>query len=75
MYGVTIPIAGYIYKEVVADSEDEAIEMVMSSDDIDAKDIEEWDMYRHMSRGNVRSYGVNDAVVQDLGEADGDEPA
>lgn len=71
MYGVTIPIAGYVYKEVVADSEEHALDIVLDGEFTNA-DIEQWETYKHLVRGNVVYASPSSYEVQDLGEADGE---
>lgn len=52
-YSVTIPIAGHIVLEVEADSEDEAIEKALISDDIRAENIETWEALKAFHSGNI----------------------
>ncbi len=51
-YGVSIPIAGYIYKEVEADSKEEALEKAFDEGYKD-DEIAELDMYDVLVEGNV----------------------
>ncbi len=51
-YGVSVPIAGYIYKEVEANSEEEAIDIVFNEGWED-EDVQEIDMYESIVEGNV----------------------
>lgn len=51
-YGVSIPIAGYIYKEVEADSKQEAIDKAFE-EGYEDEDIVELDMYDKLVEGNV----------------------
>lgn len=51
-YGVSVPIAGYIYKEVEANSEEEALNKVFL-DGWEDEDIQEIDMYESIIEGNV----------------------
>ena len=51
-YGVSIPIAGYVYKEVEADSKEEALEKAFDEGYKD-DEIAELDMYDVLVEGNV----------------------
>lgn len=51
-YGVTVPIAGYIYKEIEANSKGEAIEKVME-EGFEDEDVEELEMYDKLVEGNI----------------------
>ena len=66
-YGVSIPIAGYIYKEIEAESEDDAIEKVMS-DGYENDDIIETDMYYNLVEGNVCYASVSSASAEEIEE-------
>lgn len=66
-YGVSIPVAGYIYIEIEAEDENDAKEKAFQSD-IDIKDIEEWDVHEEICRGNVFHGNLNKILIEDLGE-------
>ena len=51
-YAVTIPIAGYVYKEIEAESEDEALEKAFDEGYEDCE-IVELDMFDLLIEGNV----------------------
>ena len=51
-YGVSIPIAGYVYMEVEAESKEEALEKVFDEGYKD-DEIAELDMYDVLVEGNV----------------------
>lgn len=51
-YGVSIPVAGYVYKEVEAESKEEALEKVYDEGYKD-DEIAELDMYDVLVEGNV----------------------
>lgn len=51
-YGVSVPIAGYIYKEVEANSKEEAMDIVFE-EGWENEDIQEIDMYEAIVEGNV----------------------
>ncbi len=50
-WGVTIPMAGHLYVEVEAASEDEAIEKAF--DEATLSDLESWEAIRQFQQGNV----------------------
>ena len=62
-YAITMPVTGTIYKEVQAESEEEALakfyELETSNDD-----IEEWEMHEHIVKGNVFYGGTNDVDIE-----------
>ena len=51
-YGVSIPVAGYVYKEVEAESKEEALEKAFDEGYKD-DEIAELDMYDVLVEGNV----------------------
>lgn len=51
-YGVSIPVAGYVYKEVEAESKEEALEKAFDEGYKD-DEIAELDMYDVLVDGNV----------------------
>lgn len=51
-YGVSIPVAGYVYKEVEAESKEEALEKAFDEGYND-DEIAELDMYDVLVEGNV----------------------
>ena len=51
-YGVSIPIAGYVYKEVEAETKEEALEKAFDEGYKD-DEIAELDMYDVLVEGNV----------------------
>lgn len=53
IYVVAVPVTGVIYKEVCADSEEEAVETALNELDYELEDIEEWEIHRHVVKGNV----------------------
>jgi len=71
-YGVSIPIAGYIYKEVEANSKEEAKEKAMS-ESFEDDEIMELDTYDKLVEGNV-CYTYHTSVSVDyLGDCDEDD--
>ena len=67
MFGVIIPIAGHLYCEVEATTEEEAIEKAMDMEHT-IEEIEEWDYYQELVTGNVMHYSVNKIEVTDSWE-------
>ena len=53
-YGVSIPVTGYIYVEVDADSEEEAENLALNMD-LTIDSIESWSPCRSVVQGNVCS--------------------
>jgi len=51
-YGITIPIAGFVWLEVEADDEDHAKELAFDHQ-FEPKDIQEWNLYESFDKGNV----------------------
>lgn len=51
-YGVYVPVAGYIYKEVEAESKEEALDKVFD-EGYEDDDIQEMEMYDKVVEGNV----------------------
>lgn len=51
-YGISIPVAGYVYKEVEAESKEEALEKAFDEGYKD-DEIAELDMYDVLVEGNV----------------------
>lgn len=62
-YGVTLPVAGSIYIEVEADNEDDAIEKALC-EDMRTSDINEWEAFKDLVRGNVVSAPVWTATAE-----------
>lgn len=50
-WGVTLPIAGHLYLEIEATSDDEAIEKAFDTATLD--DLESWEAIRQFQQGNV----------------------
>lgn len=64
-WSVAIPVTGVIYEEVEADSEEEAIDEAMSGS-YKTKDIEEWEIHRHVVRGNVFYGHTSHATAEEI---------
>ena len=52
-WGVTLPLTGKLYVEVEAEDEEAAIEAALASNDVIIENIEEWEVVKEISRGNV----------------------
>lgn len=63
IYTVAVPITGIAYVEVKADSEDDAINEALNSEDLTIDKIEEWDAHRAVCKGNVLYAMQNEAEV------------
>lgn len=66
-YGVSVPIAGYIYKEVEANSKEEALEIVFE-EGYEDEDIQEIEMYGKLIEGNICHTYYTRAEVEELDE-------
>ena len=62
-YSVLVPIAGYAMVEVEAENEEEATITALSKDII-VDDIEEWDVYRNITQGNILYPPFNSVEVE-----------
>ena len=69
-FGVTLPLTGYIYLEVEAEDEQDAIEKAMSSDQVKIDNIEEWEACRQIVEGNVFHGLRNTAEAEDIDSGD-----
>ena len=61
-YNVYVPICGYVYLEVEAEDEQEAIDKAFENG-CSTDDIVEFDMYEHIVQGNVFYGAMNDVDV------------
>jgi len=64
-YGVSVPIAGYVYIEVEAETEDEAIDKALD-DAYKDEDIVEIEMYRYLLEGNVCNTYCTEASAEEI---------
>lgn len=67
-YGVSIPLTGYIYIEVEADSEQAAEEAAWEKFNVEgekAGDIA-WELVDHVTTGNVFHGELNDVCVDEI---------
>lgn len=67
-YELTIPIAGVAYMTVEAESEEAAIEEAFNK--ISTEDIEEWEAFRAITRGNTLYAPLNEINVKDVTQED-----
>lgn len=72
LFGVRVPVAGHMYIEVEAESDDEAIDKAMAT--VEIKHIEGWEPMKQFNEGNVcycpRPWEVS---VEELEKDDSDE--
>lgn len=66
-FAVSIPIAGYVYKEVEAESKEEALEKAFDEGYKD-DEIAELDMYDVLVKGNVCYTYHTEAYVEEIEE-------
>lgn len=64
-YGVYVPIAGYIYKEVEAESEEEAVDLVFE-EGYEENDIQEMEMHEQLVQGNVCYANMTRAYAEEV---------
>lgn len=62
LYGVTLPITGTVYVEVMASSAEEAIDKAMEGDMPD--DVDEWQFHREVCSGNTFHGSTNEASAE-----------
>lgn len=64
-YGISMPVTGFIYKEVEADSEEQAKEMFYQLE-ITTEDISDWGIHEHVTQGNVFYGELNDVLIEEV---------
>lgn len=52
-YTVAVPMTGVIYVNVEADTDAEAIEKALQSEDLKLDNVEEWEYHKKVVQGNV----------------------
>jgi hypothetical protein len=67
-YGVTLPINGKLYVEVEANSEEEAIEAALCSQDSTLDKVEDWGALRIVCQGNFFHGCCNEAYAEPIEE-------
>ena len=63
-YGVSLPFTGYVYVEVEAENEEEALDKAW--DKATLNDIVEWAIAEHLCQGNVLDAILNNYEVEEL---------
>ena len=63
-YGVSIPLTGWVYLEVEAENEEEALDKAWDKATLD--DMVEWEFTKHICRGNVLDVVLNEAEVEEI---------
>ena len=63
-YDVALPITGVIVVTVEADSEEDAIEKALGSDQLETENIESWEAHEIICQGNVLYAEQNEAEAQ-----------
>lgn len=64
-YGISMPVTGVIYREIEANSEEEAKEAFHKLD-LTTDDIEDWDIHNHIIIGNVFYGQLNDVMIEEV---------
>lgn len=67
LYGVSLPVTGYIYVEVEASTEEEAQELAFAKEH-KTEDIEEWDVCQSIVQGNIFCGTLNTVDVDYIKE-------
>ena len=68
LYAVSLPIAGLVEVEVLAENEEAAITKALDETDFSKQDIEEWQAYRHLVQGNIAYPDLIDAKAKCIDE-------
>lgn len=63
-YGVSLPLTGYVYVEVEAKNEEEALDKAWDKATLD--DMVEWEFTEHVCRGNILDTVLNDYEVEEI---------
>ena len=66
MYYVQLPVVGIIGFEIEAESEEDAIEKALNSDQITSDNFEEWDVVESVCKGNVCYAPLFDAEAEEI---------
>lgn len=64
-YGVSMPVTGIMYKEVEAESEEEALSNFYESD-LTIEDLVDFDLNEHITKGNVFYGMLNSVDIEEL---------
>lgn len=73
LYTVKVPIVAVCYVGVKAENEEDAIEKAFDSEDLELKNVEEWDAYRIIAEGNYLHTSNNRAEIVDEEEIEESE--
>ena len=65
-YYVQLPIAGIVGFTIIAESEEDAIEKAIMSDQVNTNNFEEWDAFEHICEGNVCHAPLFDAIAEEV---------
>lgn len=65
-YSITMPITGYIHKEVEAENEAQALDLFYSAQDLTINDFEEWDMHEKIVEGNIFHGMINAMTIEEV---------
>lgn len=65
VYGVSMPITGFVYVEVEAESEEDA-KKAFYEQEITVSDVEEWDTCEEITRGNVFCGIINSMEIEEV---------
>lgn len=71
-YGVYVPLAGYVYKEVEAENKQDAIDKVFK-EGYEESDIVETDIYEKIVEGNICYVNTTEAYAEEIGDIFDDE--
>lgn len=63
-YGVSLPFTGYVYVEVEAENEEEALNTAWDKATLD--DRVEWEFTKHICQGNFLDAVLNEAEIEEL---------
>lgn len=63
-YDVSLPMTGVMYIQVEADSEEEAIEKALASDELTLDKIESWCAHEQICQGSILYAELNDAEAE-----------
>ena len=64
-YSIKMPIAGYVYKEIEADSEADALKKLYE-EGYELTDIEECDMFEKLVEGNICYTYHTEVVIEEM---------
>lgn len=65
-YMVKVPIVAVCYVEVEAESEEEAIDMALNSEECNLENVEEWEAFEKIVEGNFVHTYHNEAKIMSV---------